>query len=202
MSVTFFKPRSPSLNLLSSPFGKPTHGIEQKKKKRKLETRLRTVRRCQVALAKLTFVLEKAKISAERDVDSHVSRLKLEKALKSVLREMPSGTFLLGNLKNSGWTVIGPWTATANRSSGLLLRYDRHWPSDSGPRPYDGLLPVLDSYRVPHIYWQQQKKKSMHHHLPVSVKASQRNFRGKKLDIDSSVQAKVFLRKWHPAFLA
>ena len=71
------------------------------------------------------------KISAERDVDSHVSRLKLEKALKSVLRQMPSGTFLLGNLKNSGWTVIGPWTAigewtaTANRSSSLLLRYDR-----------------------------------------------------------------------------
>ena len=46
------------------------------------------------------------KISAEGDVDSHVSRLKPEKALKSVLREMPSGTFLLGKLNNSGWTVI------------------------------------------------------------------------------------------------
>ena len=52
------------------------HGIEQKKKKkkRKKETRLRTVRRCQVALAKLSFVLEKAR--------------------KSVLREMSIRTFL------------------------------------------------------------------------------------------------------------
>ena len=70
-SVTFFKPRSPSLNLLSSPFGKTTHGNEQKKRK---ETRLRTVRRCQVALAKLSFFLEKAR--------------------KSVLSEMSIRTFL------------------------------------------------------------------------------------------------------------
>ena len=42
------------------------------------------------------------KTSAERDVDSHVSLRNLEKELISVLREMPSRTFLLGNWKNSG----------------------------------------------------------------------------------------------------
>ena len=95
------------------------------------------------------------KISAERDVDSHVSRLKLEKALKSVLREMPIGTFLFGNLKYSGWTVIGPWTAigewtaTANRSSGLLLRHMtvRY----SGPRPYNA--GSVRNYRSPGRHW-------------------------------------------------
>ena len=69
-------PLSPSPNLLSSPFEKTTHGIEQKKKEK---TRLRTVRRCQVALAKLSFVLEKAR--------------------KSVLREMSIHTFLAWNWK-------------------------------------------------------------------------------------------------------
>ena len=100
------------------------------------------------------------KISAERDVDSHVSRLKLEKALKSVLRQMPSGTFLLGNLKNSGWTVIGPWTAigewtaTANRSSSLLLRYDRaHGPITVFRTAYRAVDRYRGraGYRVPHI---------------------------------------------------
>ena len=91
-------------------------------KKRK-ETRLRTVRRCQVILAKLSLALEKARKSVLREMSiSHVSLRKLEKALKSVLREMPSCTFLLGNWKNSGWTVIGEWTATANRNLSLLLR--------------------------------------------------------------------------------
>ena len=56
-----------------------------------------------------------------------------EKARKSVLREMPSHTFLFGNWKKFRldrlyfielWIATGVWTATTNRKSSLLLRYD------------------------------------------------------------------------------
>ena len=53
-------------------------GFTVSKKKRK-ETRLRTVRRCQTVLAKLSLALEKALKSVLRDAKSHVSPQKLEK---------------------------------------------------------------------------------------------------------------------------
>ena len=58
------------------------------KKKRK-ETRLHTVRRCQVVRPRQTFSCswKGTKISAQRDIGSHVSLSKLEKALKSVMRD-------------------------------------------------------------------------------------------------------------------
>ena len=85
----------------------------------------------QKVLAQLSLALEKARKSVLREMSIRtlLSR-NWKKAIKWVLRELPSSTFLLGNWKNSGWTIIGPWTtivewtATAYRNSSLLLQYD------------------------------------------------------------------------------
>ena len=86
-----FSPRSPSPNLRSFPFEKTTRGIKKKGKKQDYSP-YENAR----SYARQTFSCswKGTKISAEGDVDSHVSLRKLEKALKSVLREMPIRTFL------------------------------------------------------------------------------------------------------------
>ena len=101
-----------------------------KKKKRK-ETRLRTYEGSRWVLAKLSLALEKARKSVLREMSIRIFSPESGKGTKiSAEREMPSRTFLLGSWKNSGWTIIGPWTAigewtaTVNRNLSLLLRYD------------------------------------------------------------------------------
>ena len=115
--------------------------VSNNKKKRK-ETRRRTVRRCQVALAKLSFVLEKArksvlremsirpfspetgkgtKISAKRDAKWHVSPRKLEKFRFDRYRAVDR----YRGVDRYSESKLEPLTA-------VTVRY-------RGPRPYNGL---------------------------------------------------------------
>ena len=162
MSVTFFKPRSPSPNLLSSPFEKTTHGIEQKKEKK---TRLRTVRRCQAALAKLSFVLERhenqcwercrfarfspetrkgTKISAETDAKWHVSPRKLEKFRLDRYRAVDRyrGVDRYSESKLEPLTAVWPCPIAVHGPIKVF------WTAYRAVDRYRGRA----GYRVPHIY--------------------------------------------------
>ena len=92
--------------------------------------------------------------------------LALEKARKSVLREMSIRTFLSGNWKNSSWTIIGPWTTKGGGggdcySESKLERLTAVWPFTIAIHSpikvfwtaYEAVdrYTAMDRYRVPHV---------------------------------------------------